>query len=337
MDEFLISIIIPVFNVEDYILECLKSVTNQHSKLPIECILIDDCGTDESMNICEHFICRNQSNVKFKIVKHEINQGLSVARNSGINAASGQYILFVDSDDILTENSISDFHNTIVNYPEADLIISNHDKFMGGLRLECTRINPTKQYICSSELFDNPIYKSNYINPTAWNKLVRRQWLIDNRQFFEKDRVSEDLIWTYSIIVHKPNVAYNLTTTYLYRQRPNSILTSLDNDVLKQNRMIDSLVQNHNQMVSLYIQFSIRNSSILDYLFWSERNIINTCFHYGKTFHEVISVYERLCSISGLVNAPIKSVNKMRMLIGRSTMMKLIYFKILYILSNFNY
>ena len=82
-----ISIIIPIFNVESYISRCLYSVTSQTYKGPTECILVDDCGTDNSITMAEDIINKYQGPIRFRIIKHKFNRGLAAARNTGMNAA----------------------------------------------------------------------------------------------------------------------------------------------------------------------------------------------------------------------------------------------------------
>ena len=102
-----ISIIVPIYNVEEYILNCLSSIVNQKKIVhSVECILVDDHGQDNSMQLAKHFIEEYSGDVEFKIVVHERNRGLSVARNSGLSECMGDYILFLDSDDTLPEDSL---------------------------------------------------------------------------------------------------------------------------------------------------------------------------------------------------------------------------------------
>ena len=101
-----ISIIIPVYNVELYVEECLQSVANQTMTEGIECIIVDDRGQDNSMDIVRHFVDDYQGAISFHILKHEKNGGLSAARNTGIEAATGEYVYFLDSDDYLVPSAI---------------------------------------------------------------------------------------------------------------------------------------------------------------------------------------------------------------------------------------
>ncbi|MFW5517943.1 MAG: glycosyltransferase family 2 protein [Segatella copri] len=101
-----ISIIILVYNVEQYIEECLMSVTNQSITEGIECILVDDCGQDNSAAIAKRFVDSYQGDIRFTFIQREKNGGLSAARNTGIKAATGKYVYFLDSDDCLVPSAI---------------------------------------------------------------------------------------------------------------------------------------------------------------------------------------------------------------------------------------
>ena len=102
--KYRISIVVPIYNVEPYILECLESVANQKNANGIECILVDDCGKDKSMEIAEQFVCSYNGPIHFSVIHHEKNMGLSAARNCGTKVAQGEYIFFLDSDDTIVPN-----------------------------------------------------------------------------------------------------------------------------------------------------------------------------------------------------------------------------------------
>ncbi len=105
MTKHLVSIIIPVYNVSDYIDECLESVVNQ-SYQDLQVIIVDDCGSDDSMSKIEKFIESYKGPVSFIILHHTSNRGQSAARNSGMDAATGEYIFFLDGDDYIYNYSI---------------------------------------------------------------------------------------------------------------------------------------------------------------------------------------------------------------------------------------
>ena len=102
----MISIIVPVYNVALYVESCIRSVIRQTYDGPMECIVVDDCGTDNSMDIVEKLVAEYDGPISFKVLHHEHNRGLSAARNTGMDEAKGDYLFFLDSDDELTEDCI---------------------------------------------------------------------------------------------------------------------------------------------------------------------------------------------------------------------------------------
>ena len=118
----LVSIIIPVYNVAPYIGDCLRSVMRQTYTGPIECLIVDDCGTDESLPIAERMIVEYDGPIRFEILHHEHNRGLSAARNTGINKATGDYFFFIDSDDEITEDCMEKMMSVVQENPEVELV-----------------------------------------------------------------------------------------------------------------------------------------------------------------------------------------------------------------------
>ena len=128
-----ISIIIPVYKVEAYIEECLASVVTQSdAKANIECIIVDDCSPDGSMDIVRRFVDNYQGTVQFRMLRHEVNRGLSAARNTGIDAATGDYLLFVDSDDYLSADCLSTLVSGFNLCPQAEVVQANNLSGIGG-------------------------------------------------------------------------------------------------------------------------------------------------------------------------------------------------------------
>ena len=115
-----------VYNVEKYVAECLNSVISQtydHSK--IECIIVNDCTTDDSMDIVYEIIKKYDGCMSFIICRHEHNEGLSAARNTGIELAKGNYIFFIDSDDYIYPNSLELLLNASKIYGYSDMVVGN--------------------------------------------------------------------------------------------------------------------------------------------------------------------------------------------------------------------
>ena len=127
-----ISVIIPVYNVEDYLEECIDSVLGQRD-VDLEILLVDDGSTDSSGAICDEYAEKNH---KFKVV-HQSNRGVSVARNIGIELAQGDWVWFVDSDDIIIPNFIID-NIEVMN--SSDYILFDFCTFRGNITSESARL-----------------------------------------------------------------------------------------------------------------------------------------------------------------------------------------------------
>ena len=118
--EELISVVVPVYNVEKYIDKCINSIINQTYK-NLEIILVDDGSPDNCGNICDEYAKKDNR----IIVIHKENGGLSDARNTGIEVSKGKYITFIDSDDYISDNYVSFLYNLIIEY-KADISIGKH-------------------------------------------------------------------------------------------------------------------------------------------------------------------------------------------------------------------
>lgn len=121
-----VSIIIPIYNEEKCVAECLNSVISQtydHSK--IECIIVNDCTTDDSMDIVYEIIKKYDGGMSFIICRHEHNEGVSAARNTGIEVAKCNYIFFIDSDDYIYPNSLELLLNASKIYGYPDMVVGN--------------------------------------------------------------------------------------------------------------------------------------------------------------------------------------------------------------------
>ena len=128
-----VSIIIPVFNVAPYIADCLRSVMRQTYTGNMECLIVDDCGTDNGIAIAERMIADYKGPIRFQILHHERNRGLSAARNTGTEAAIGEYLYYLDSDDEKTEDCIERLMGKVTDHPGVEMVQGNSSRHqMGG-------------------------------------------------------------------------------------------------------------------------------------------------------------------------------------------------------------
>ena len=120
----IISIVVPIYNVENYLKQCIDSIVSQTNELRyVEVILVDDCSPDSSGEIAERY---GKMYDYIKVIHHQENQGLSIARNSGINEANGEWIWFIDSDDWIDKGSLNDLIELIKENESCDLYTKKH-------------------------------------------------------------------------------------------------------------------------------------------------------------------------------------------------------------------
>ena len=174
-----LSIIVPVYNVEPYIRPCIESIFNQGlNENDYEVIIVNDGSTDKSMEMVTDIITQH-NNIT---VINQKNQGLSVARNNGIAASKGEYILMPDSDDLLIESSIPPLLKTALE-TKVDIIVADY-LMMNNYEIDQQQYNKIKQpYISTKEMTGVELLKeikACYV----WNKLYRRDFLLQNHFSF---------------------------------------------------------------------------------------------------------------------------------------------------------
>ena len=214
LSEKLISIIIPVYNVEDYILDCLESVASQIYNKDVECILIDDGSKDKSVEIIQSFINSYKGPIAFVLHVQEKNRGQAAARNVGLAFALGEYVYFMDSDDVIEPFCLECFIFALKQYPHVDIIQG------GMITLDGRLVMSTKSY---PDYVDDRLWiKQKFllpggINPAPWNRLMRKQLLDDYNIRFHEGIKYEDVPFTYSIGQHAESIAFVKQSTYRYR------------------------------------------------------------------------------------------------------------------------
>lgn len=208
-----ISIIIPVYNVEKYLPECFHSVRNQTYK-NVEIILVDDGSTDNSGRMCDEY-AKNRDNIK---VIHQENQGLSGARNSGVRFSTGDYICFVDSDDVVTSDYAEVLLNTLAD--DTDIAITQMMKFYDVIPYE--EHVPAKVQALSNEEALKILCNQTKFGNTACAKLYKRYLL--EKFPYPVGKLYEDLATTHKIVGMANGICYCPQVTYYYRQRHGSIM-----------------------------------------------------------------------------------------------------------------
>lgn len=222
-----VSIIIPVYNVNQYIKECLCSVISQTYEGEIECIVIDDCGTDNSITEVKRIINEYDGPIEFKILYHKHNRGLSAARNTGIKEATGDYLYFLDSDDSIIPECIELMVNTLKRYPQAELIQAGAISKCAGFNIEHSKI--FLEYTENSQWIKSAFLKRTVFPVTSWNKLIKKSFIIKYNLFFKEGIIHEDEHWNYYACKYLSSLAICKKNIYNYNIRSGSIMHSNNN------------------------------------------------------------------------------------------------------------
>jgi len=225
-----LSILIPVYNVAPYLKACVESILSQDTQ-GVEVLLLDDVSTDESPALMQAL--QADSPGRLQLLKHERNGGLSAARNSLLQAASGRYIWFVDSDDLLMPGAIDSLRR-IVGTHEPDLVLCDFRtvrepmKLKHKLRGELHRrtfAGPTEQLSEDKNALLNGIFALGHLH--SWSKIARRHlWGDDLR--FPAGHFFEDMATTPELAMRAKNFYYVPEVWLGYRQRSGSILASMN-------------------------------------------------------------------------------------------------------------
>lgn len=217
----ILSIIIPIYNVEDYIENCLLSVFKQKELDDVEIILVNDCGTDNSMNLVYKLVENWSTKCSIRIIDHIKNQGLSAARNTGVKYANGEYLFFLDSDDELPDNTISAFTGYINKYKDVDFFIGNY-KVIGNF--QNSRLDTTVE-IYEENMSIYKSYTEGKWYPMAWGKFIKRSFFIDKNLWFPERRLHEDLLFSFKLALSANKLCVVNSDVYIYRIREASITT----------------------------------------------------------------------------------------------------------------
>ena len=212
----LISVVIPVFNVENYLSKCIDSVINQ-TYTNIEIILVNDGSTDKSKVICEEYM----SNDKRIVLIDKENGGLSDARNIGIKNAQGKYITFIDSDDDITAAYIEYLHDLLIKY-DTNMSIACYSIISNDKVIDIGQ--GYKEELLETEICLERLLCEVGFTVSSCAKLYDKK-LFDNVEF-PKGKLCEDNGTTYKLIMKCKKIAYGNKSIYNYYKRENSIMTS---------------------------------------------------------------------------------------------------------------
>lgn len=207
-----LSIIVPVYNVGQYVRHCLQSLLDQNLE-DYEVLLINDASTDNSRGICSEWC---EEHPTFRLINHERNIGLSAARNTGLQEAVGEYITFIDSDDFLAP----DTYNTLLENMREEADVIEYPVRVHHLSKEAY----TWQIPEGLYTFDEWMAKDGFMHCYAWNKIYRRRLWAGHH--FPKGKYIEDMLTIPYVLQKAKVIQFSSQGLYYYCQRQGSILTT---------------------------------------------------------------------------------------------------------------
>lgn len=214
----LVSIIVPVYHVEKYLDDCVRSLTEQ-TYPDLEIILVDDGSDDMCPEMCDRWAEKDK---RIKVI-HKTNGGLSDARNAGLDAAKGEFAAFVDSDDLVHQNFVDALISVMKNNAECDIAICGFEKFTDGSALPQNKYDNSVSYIRPKDCF----LQTDAFFDVAWNKLYRRSIVGDIR--FPYRKLHEDIYTTYKYVFSARQIGVINAGLYYYRRREDSIIGKHEN------------------------------------------------------------------------------------------------------------
>ena len=276
------SIIVPVYNVEKYLPQCIENVLSQTIE-NFEVILVDDGSPDGCRNICDQYALRDK---RIKTI-HKENGGLSSARNAGLDMATGKYVIFLDSDDFWDDCRALEEIGKRLDETQADVLIFPAKRYYeaDGSHTNILNMNVERSRVMDKELDSAIIYllENNIYRAAAWNKVIRRKLIEEHSMRFKEGYLSEDMDWCGDLLLYAKRFDFYDIPFYCYRQQRSGSITSEKNEKLvadklymckkglKQSKELEpdkgrllASYYAYEYSVALGLSFSIRNRELLE-------------------------------------------------------------------------
>lgn len=283
MTQDLISVIVPIYNVEKYLRTCLNSLLEQTYE-NFEVLMINDGSTDGSAAICQEYAERDSRFVYFE----KENGGLASARNFGIDYSKGMYISFIDSDDWVVETYLLDLYNAIVK-SKSDISISHHIGYKDDTGDYYIYIYKyfEKEYDSSQFISELPTLElQSIVYHTSWGKLFRKN-LFDNVRFAE-GKLIEDTRIGFKLFLEATKIIYINKGLYVYRERECSIIKTISEKQLED--ALDALVE---RICILTIR-GLYSDSFKENLLWYLKNKKMQALESGLENSEIYRRYQEM-------------------------------------------
>lgn len=196
----------------------------RQSYAKIECIIVDDATNDDSIVKCKRLISDYDGPIQFRILHHDKNKGLSAARNTGTEAAKGDFIFYLDSDDELTVDCIAKLVAVAHRYPQAQMVIGDIEEIWydgkGSKRLLYERL---PEHIQTNQSIALCFFHRNFPG-FAWNKLIKHSFIEEHQLYFKEGVVFEDILWMFFVLKYLSDVCFVKDVTHRYHRRHGSIM-----------------------------------------------------------------------------------------------------------------
>ena len=313
MDQDLISIIVPIYNVQSYLPECLDSIINQSYK-NIEIILVSDCSTDKSLDIEKKYAKLDK---RIVIIDNKKNLGLSGSRNEGIKISCGKYIVFVDSDDYVENTYIKDLYKHLIN-TNTDLCVcqatllndkngffDNEDRFF--MMFDLAEDDYFKKVINVENLLTEVFL--HYPRPMAWGKIYRADIIKNNNLQFPPNLKNEDELFFVKYILKIKSLSILYKPLYIYRvNRADSIMAKMvpiDQNI-KICELIFNEINNHKDALKyknfLFFYYNLFVYKMLED--YRKKSVISI-----KTYKKILTIFKEISENLGYYSYPYSKIN----------------------------
>lgn len=218
-----LSVIVPVYNTEAFLATCLDSILSQ-TGVTMEVIIVNDGSTDSSADIIQQYAIKD-SRIR---CEYQTNQGLSVARNTGLRSAKGEYVLFVDSDDWLLPDSLR-YYLDVAHRKDADAVVGIVSIYYENGTVRFWSFDAdlhNRQPVMSGEEYLNSVVQSRRFAPMVYTYFCRRSMLEQYDLTFEPGLIHEDELWTPHMLLRAGAVTFGTMPHYAYRRRTSGSITS---------------------------------------------------------------------------------------------------------------
>lgn len=299
--DFLISIVIPIYNAEKYLEECLNSIKNQTYK-NFEVIMVNDGSKDDSETICMNFL---RSDSRFRYLKKE-NGGVSSARNVGLDNVEGDYITFIDADDWVDENYL-DLLITTVKKNHSDIVVSSYKQFNNIDIFYLRAYSLQEKYLLNFERMNRDdfltifpkLMSTNVCFNNAVAKLFRKE-LVNDLRFDTSIKYGEDLDFYFRLYLNVDSISYVDEPTYIYRSHGDSTTSNFNQEHAEQELSIFKQMYEKIQEIGLpSIHYFNKLKKLLEWRmdFLENKVLLNEYLDFLKNIGETVTYPNTLISV----------------------------------------